>query len=403
MKRSILATAFLLLAVVHSLPLTAQERERAGLNLSVWKGVATQDADKQAATALNLGILSHCHRLTGVGINLLSGKAKASVQGLQVAGLANIAGGNAAGLQLAGIGNINGGSLAGLTLSGITNITGDNLRGLSLAGLTSIAGNNAYGLTAAGLANITGNRTQGISLGGLLNLNGSEGAGLHAGGLAHIAGNDFRGISIGGLASVGGGDMTGLQMAGLINVAGERLKGVQAGAMNVAVEARGVQIGLVNYYEKRLDGFQLGLVNANPHTRVQLMLFGGNGSKFNVGARFKNRLFYTILGAGSHYFGLGQDCSASFFYRAGLELPLWKSLHISGDLGFGHIEAFANRHHGYPERLYSLEARVNLECRLTPSFGLFASTGYGGSRHYDRPQGYRQGVIAEGGVILFGY
>ena len=403
MKRSILATAFLLLAMVHSLPLTAQERERAGLNLSIWKGVATQDADKQAATALNLGILSHCHRLTGVGINLLSGKAKASVQGLQVAGLANIAGSDVAGLQLAGIGNINKGSLAGLTLSGITNITGDNLRGLSLAGLTSIAGNNAYGLTAAGLANITGNRTQGISLGGLLNLNGSEGAGLHAGGLAHIAGNDFRGISIGGLASVGGGDMTGLQMAGLINVAGERLKGVQAGAMNVAVEARGVQIGLVNYYEKRLDGFQLGWSTPIPTPGCSSCSSGATGRSSTSAHASRTACSTPSSAQAAHYFGLGQDFSASFFYRAGLELPLWKSLHISGDLGFGHIEAFANRHHGYPERLYSLEARVNLECRLTPSFGLFASTGYGGSRHYDRPQGYRQGVIAEGGVILFGY
>ena len=43
----------------------------------------------------------------------------------------------------------------------------------------------------------------------------------------------------------------------------------------MAIRAKGLQIGLFNYYKEKLDGFQLGLVNANPQTKVQLMFFGG--------------------------------------------------------------------------------------------------------------------------------
>ena len=41
------------------------------------------------------------------------------------------------------------------------------------------------------------------------------------------------------------------------------------------------------------------------------MFFGGNATKLNVGARFKNRLFYTILGGGTHYLDFGDKFSAA--------------------------------------------------------------------------------------------
>ena len=68
---------------------------------------------------------------------------------------------------------------------------------------------------------------------------------------------------------------------------------------------------------------------------------------------FKNRLFYTILGGGTHYLDFGDKFSAALFYRAGLELPLYKQLFISGDLGYQHIETFKNKDYGIPARLYA--------------------------------------------------
>ena len=112
--------------------------------------------------------------------------------------------------------------------------------------------------------------------------------------------------------------MHGMQISGLGNVVGGSFTGAQLAPMNMAKSGKGLQIGLFNYYKENFDGFQLGLVNANPDTKVQLMLFGGNTTKLNVGARFKNKLFYTILGGGTHYLDFSDKFSASLFYRAGL-------------------------------------------------------------------------------------
>lgn len=81
--------------------------------------------------------------------------------------------------------------------------------------------------------------------------------------------------------------MKGIQISGLGNITGSTSVGVQLAPFNVAVHAKGLQIGLVNYYKDKLDGFQLGLVNANPNTKVQMMIFGGNTTKLNMAARFK--------------------------------------------------------------------------------------------------------------------
>lgn len=150
-----------------------------------------------------------------------------------------------------------------------------------------------------------------------------------------------------------------------------------------------------------MDGIQLGLVNANPHTRVQLMLFGGNTTKANIGVRFKNDLFYTILGGGSYYLDFSDKFSASAFYRAGLEIPLYKRMFISGDLGYQHIETFKNKNHGVPARLYALQTRINLEYRFNSSLSVFISGGYGGSRPYNHNYTYDKGAIVESGIVLF--
>ena len=380
---------------------TVSAQKRPGINLSLWKGISTQRPDTTGSTFLNVGIFSSMNRLAGVGINIIGAVARTDVNGIQLSGLSNITGGSLRGVQVAGIANINGNDLAGVSLSG----------------LTGIAGNNAYGVMASGLATITGNNTRGLLAGGLLNVSGEQATGFHLAGLADITGEDFKGISItgllglagenltgvqlSGLANIAAGNATGIQLGGLGNVTGGTLHGMQLGAANMAVRARGLQIGLFNYYKESLDGFQLGLINANPNTRVQLMLFGGNATKLNIGARFKNRLFYTIVGGGTHYLDFSDKFSAALFYRAGLALPAWGRWTLSGDLGYQHIETFKNKNFGLPPRLYALQARINLECQLTDRFALFASGGYGGSRYYTRNATFDKGALVEGGIILF--
>ena len=386
-----------------SKPASRTDHGPVGINLSLWKNISTQRTDTVGSTCFNLGVFSSMNRLNGLGINILGAVAGKDVNGVQMAGVFNIVGGSMRGIQMAGISNVNGNNLTGLSMSGLINITGNNAQGVIFSGLANISGDNNRGVTIGGLLNISGEGASGVHFAGLANISGGSFKGLSSAGLLSVVGKYFEGVQLSGLANITGENMTGIQISGIGNVVGGTAQGIQIAPVNMAIRAKGLQIGLFNYYKEKLDGFQLGLVNANPNTKVQMMLFGGNATKLNVGARFKNNLFYTILGGGTHYLDFGDKFSAALFYRAGLELPLYKQLFISGDLGYQHIETFKNKDYGIPARLYALQARVNLEYRLTDQLGVFLTGGYGGSRYYTKGKTYDKGVIVEGGVVLFKY
>lgn len=204
-----------------------------------------------------------------------------------------------------------------------------------------------------------------------------------------------------GLLNVVGENMNGLQIAGIANITAKDLNGAQIGLCNYATKAHGFQIGLVNYYREDMKGLQLGLVNANPDTRIQMMVYGGNVTPANIGVRFKNQLFYTILGVGAFDQNLNDKFSISTSYRAGLAVPVYKGLSISGDLGFQHIETCSNKDEVIPRRLYGLQARANLEYQISKKFGIFATGGYGLTRYYNKSGNFDKGAIIEAGIVLF--
>ena len=372
MKKTILTAAILMAAVC----LPAQNKS-AGINLSIWKDICTQPYDSTQTTYVNIGLLSTMNRLNGVGINALGSVVHGDMNGAQITGLANLAGGTMRGVQIAGISNISGNNTIGLSAAGLVNITGDGTRGVVISGLTGIGGDNTAGVMMSGFMNVTGNMASGLQFSGA----------------ANITGQSFNGMITSGLLNVVGENMNGLQIAGIANITGTQLRGVQMALCNYATQVRGLQIGLVNYYREDLKGFQLGLVNANPDTKVQMMVYGGNVTPANIGVRFKNQLFYTILGVGSMYQGLNDKFSASASYRAGLSFPIYKGLSISGDLGYQHIETFDNKDEVIPGRLYALQARANLEYQLTKKFGIFATGGYGLTRFYNKSGNYDKGAI----------
>lgn len=379
-KKTILTAAILMAAVC----LSAQNKS-AGINLSLWKDICTQPHDSTQTTYVNIGLLSTMNRLNGVGINALGSVVHGDMNGVQITGLANLAGGTMRGVQFAGISNISGNNTVGLSVAGLVNITGDGSKGVVITGLTNIGGDNNSGVMLSGFMNVTGNMASGLQLSGA----------------ANITGQAFNGVMTSGLLNVVGEHMNGLQMAGLANITGNKLNGVQVGAFNYATNVRGLQIGLVNYYQKEMKGFQLGLVNANPDTRVQMMMYGGNATPANIGVRFKNNLFYTIVGVGSFYQDLNDKFSISASYRAGISFSIYKGLSISGDLGYQHIEACSNKDEVIPRRLYALQARVNVEYQLTKKFGIFATGGYGLTRFYNRSSNYDKGAIIEAGIVIF--
>lgn len=397
LKKAILTVAAITVATfcVHA------QNKSAGINLSLWKGISTQPCDSTQTTYLNIGVVTQMNRLNGIGLNILAGAVDRDVRGIQLSGLANVVGGSMRGIQASALANVSGNDMSGISISGIMNITGNRSTGVMASGLVNISGDQTAGVLASGLMNVSGEMT-GVLLSGLSNIASDDMSGISAAGLLNVTGGTMKGMQVAGLANVSGEDTNGVQIAGLMNVAGERANGLQIAPFNFGYYVSGLQIGLVNYYRDKSNGFQLGLVNANPSTKIQIMAFGGNRTKINAGARFKNELFYTILGVGTHYLGLDEKFSGAVFYRAGLELPLYKRLFISGDLGYQHIETFGNKddEDDIPGRLYALQGRINLEYRLTDKFGVFATGGYGGSRYYNKSKTYDKGVIFEAGVVI---
>ena len=458
-----LATALFYTSAIQAQPLKNVKKSKKNMpNISLNINSAINDSLKK--TYFNLGLLTNIYQLNGAGINAISSVVRNNACGAQVSGLANIAGNNLDGVQISGITNVNGNNTNGVSISGLVNITGKNVEGSSITGGINVIGKNANGVTLGGLINIIGKNSNGIEIGGLANVTGENTNGVAIGGLMNISGKDMEGAQISSLLNIAGDcgegvqlsalanvgvDVRGIQLSGLSNIAASELRGMQlSGAVNTAIHSKGalqialtniclqdmqgiqlglgnyttemrgaqiglinlseggkvkgVQIGLVNHSKDSISAVKIGLVNITPKTRIQMMAFGGNMTKLNLAVRFMNRMSYTMLGMGTHYLGMNDKFSGSLFYRAGLYMPIIKEkLLISGDLGYAHIENFENESSEIPERMYSLQARLNLEYHPIRKFGIFASGGYGITRYYDRNKFYEKKPIVEFGIILF--
>ncbi len=353
-----------------------------GINLSLWKGASTQRTDTVGSTALNIGLFSAMNRLNGVGANILAGVVQRDANGVQLAGIANIVGGSMRGVQVAGIGNVNGDNMTGVSVAGLMGLSGRNARGVMFSGLTNITGDNSLGLMAAGLVNIGAGRSGGVELAGLANINAAHHDGLQVAGLMNVAGDTLQGI----------------QATTVLNVAAREMRGAQIGMFNFAVHARGLQIGLMNFYSDGLDGFQLGLINANPSTQIEFMATAGTSTLLNTGFRFRNRLYYTILSLGYDYHKIDRTNFAAT-YRAGLRVPLWGNVALSGDAGVQHIETFHRGRGTQPGHLFSLQARLNAEYQISRRTGVMLTGGYDHSRDYHGHR-FHNGLFMEAGTYI---
>lgn len=241
-------------------------------------------------------------------------------------------------------------------------------------------------------------RVEGVQLSGFSNISSSPMRGAQLSAVTNISMGVENGIQASGLLNISSGYMRGLQV-GAYNYADE-LHGAQIGVFNVAEShPKGWQIGLVNY-TKDTEGHKIGLVNVNPQTTIDMMVFGGTSSKLNTAIRFRNRSTYNILGIGTHYMGFDKDFSGTIYYRLGQYVPLTPKLSISGDIGYFHIETFKKKSDEGPDRLFSLQARLNADYQLSKSVGLFASVGYGDTRYYHHQKSYRHRMLAEAGLTF---
>ncbi len=305
-------------------------------------------ADSALYSSGNLALFGEVDTLRGVQTGVFSGLVKRQMRGVNIAGIMNVVGGDMRGVQLSGVTNlVRGGN--GMQLSLISNMSSTSFRGVQLSALSNISMGMKRGMQIAS---------------------------------SNVCSSYMRGLQLGGY-----------------NYA-DTLNGSQVGLVNVCVShPRGVQLGIINYSRDTI-AHKIGLVNVNPNTHIDFMMYGGSSTKMNVAVRFRNRSTYNIIGVGTHYFGFGEEFSGALFYRIGQYFRLSPRFSLSGDLGYYHVESLDKNSNDKPERLYSLQARVNADYQLGKYLSAFASVGYGDTRYYHHSRRYRQRAIAEAGLAF---
>lgn len=248
------------------------------------------------------------------------------------------------------------------------------------------------------LSSVAVSQMKGFQFGGFANMSAAPINGFQLSGVSNIATGVEKGVQLSPMFNISAGDMGGLQ-ASLYNFS-DTLSGMQVGLFNRTVShSKGWQVGLINISRDTV-GHQIGLFNITPKTTVDYMLFGGNANKINMAVRLRNRHHYSILGIGTHYMGLDSKFSGALFYRLGLYKPLTPRWTLSGDIGFAHVETFEEHSAEKPERLYSLQARLNADYQINNTFGAFATIGYGDTRYYSHSRRYRNRMIFEAGLTI---
>ena len=240
------------------------------------------------------------------------------------------------------------------------------------------------------------------------------GRGVQFSGVSNTTARQFNGLQLSSVSNITNSMNRGLQLAGLLNVTSTMQRGVQIGAINITDSLDGAQIGVFNLARKRPKGWQIGvinlsydtlghkvgLVNINPTTNIDFMLYAGTSSKLNIATRYRNKSTYSIIGVGTHFMGLDSKFSGAVFYRLGQYFDIAPKWSLSGDIGYYHVETFSKHSDDKPERLYSLQARINADYQINDKIGAFASVGWGLTRYYDRNETYRNRPLLELGITL---
>ena len=369
-----------------------------GILRNIALGISGGANDSVSTSYLNMGIFGNINNLSGFQFGGLTSTVHDKASGYNFAGLVALTGHDINGLQMAGIANGVGTDVNGMQLCALANITRMAVNGVQLSGMVNVGAGNVRGFQMSGVANVSGH-LQGLQISGFSNMAVEQFSGVQFCGIANIAVRMNGGVQIAGAMNICASKTRGWQFAAY-NYA-DTLNGSQLGLINICVHHQhGVQVGLINYSRDTV-AHKIGLVNVNPKPRIQMMVYGGTSTKINVAARFRNRSTYNIIGFGTHYMGLDKRFSGSLFYRIGQYFNLDRHWSISGDLGYYHIETFAENSSAAPERLYSLQGRLNADYQMNRHSGIFLSFGYGSTRYYNHARLYKNKLLMELGLTLF--
>ncbi|HLV59846.1 MAG TPA: caspase family protein [Fredinandcohnia sp.] len=282
---------------------------------SVLPSLSTDNGPRPTTTRFSLYLLgADGDHLDGSQIGLGIGRMREDVEGVQLAGIGNLAGGDVDGLQAAGAFNHVGGSLRGVQMALGVNVVREEMDHLQMAGLLNLVYGRMGGLQMSlgpsmGMRHVrgmqmtptyahAGGTMDGIQIAGgaAFGFDRVEGVQLAAG--ASVARGDAQGVQLALGAAVTGGsfvgyqaaagmawtgeEMVGLQMAVGLAAAG-KAEGAQIAPVTLAEETGGYQVGVVNLAGSS-TGAQIGLINvaASSEIPVGLLNFIGDG-RFRIG------------------------------------------------------------------------------------------------------------------------
>lgn len=202
-----------------------------------------------------------------------------------------------------------------------------------------------------------------------LNLIGGLSRGLHGleiGGALNIQRSFVCGLQIAGALNVSLGPVRGLQIAP-VNVATESMTGVQIGVVNVAGDARGVQLGVLNI--SRTAVAPIGLVSIVTQGRTEVHVTSSESGMIVVGASHGGRVVHNIYGFGARVGGQG----ARFVLAAGIGARLFTHNRVSMDLDA--ISHLLVRGGGIRQSAL-FQLRLPIEVRIIEQVGVFAALSY---------------------------
>jgi len=202
--------------------------------------------------------------VSGMALDVLIG-LNGGVNGLAIAGLANVSRFGANGAQVSGAGNMNGGYVKGLQMSGIYNSAQLGIAGLQMAGVINTSEGKFRGLQLSGIYGSSTGKTDGTQLSGICNRSK--------------------------------GRLIGLQMSGICNVA-DSLDGMQFSLINRCKSLSGFQFGLVNIADDADDGFQIGLYNYVKNGHRFLSIDIDELSFLKIQYESGGKSFYSAISAG---------------------------------------------------------------------------------------------------------
>ncbi len=299
--------------------------------------------------------MDNVHCRNQFSMNMIAGYGGA-VNGIEMAGFANVLHNEMHGIQLAGFTNITGAETEGIQLAGFCNVNQKRVSGIQLAGFSNVVSDSVSGVQLAGFTNVNSGSMDGFQSAGFANINKGKLDGFQSSGFVNTVEDSVQGVQISGFMNYAAQQVNGVQVAGFTNIASHDISGTQvSGFLNVCKRLNGVQVGFINYTDSLESGTPIGFLSIARKGGFRAFELGANET-FPATIQWKtgSDLFYNLfsLGAmpGKNFYwgwgyGFGSNLISTGRFRMNLDLM---AMHVNnGGLWTNHVNLLNKAHLGF--------------------------------------------------------